>query len=275
MDRLVSIEEISKRFDTSGSRPLLVHASDMEDYVCKYPYHPNDSKLLNEFIAFHFARIWNIRIPELALVQVRQEHLPQDMLGMGLSYISIQKPLVGSLQITDVVEIIDKTSVGFSDSDLKKFNKFEFLKIALFDIWLSNEDRNCGNMNLLINQQEEAISPIAIDHEKIFNSRSPLSGIELITYEDSLFYSNLFHRLFRSQKGKNLRLFEEIGASLQPYTSRCQRDLQSIIDSLPEEWGFEKNEIYRSLIDGIFSEGWISEVGKAYKEFITLMIQNP
>lgn len=275
MIRLDSIEEVSKRFETSGSRPLLVHASDMEDYVCKYPFYPNDSKLLNEFLAFHFARLWNIRIPDLALVQVRQEHLPQDMLGMGLSYISIQKPLVGSHQITDVVEIIDKTTVGFSDSDLKKFNKIEFLKIALFDIWLSNEDRNCGNMNLLINQQEEVISPIAIDHEKIFNSRSPLRRIELITYEDSLFYSNLFHRLFRSQKGKNLRLFEEIGASLQPYTSRCQRDLQWIIDSLPEEWGFDKNEIYRSLIDGIFSEGWISEVGKAYKEFITLMTQNP
>lgn len=275
MNRLVSIEKVSKRFETSGSRPLLVHTSDLEDYVCKYPYYPNDSKLLNEFLAFHFARLWNIRIPDLALVQVLKEHLPQDMLGMQLSYISIQQPLVGSRQITDVVEIFDKTAVGFSDADLKKFNKREFLKIALLDIWLSNEDRNCGNMNLLINQHEEVISPIAIDHEKIFNSRSPFSSIDLITYEDSLFYSNLFHRLFRSQKRKNLRLFEEIDASLQPYTSRCQRDLKSIIDSLPEEWGFDKNEIYRALIDGIFSEGWISEVGQAYKEFIALMTQNP
>lgn len=275
MDHLVSIEEVTKRFDTSGSRPLLVHASNLEDYICKYPYHPNDPKLLNEYLAFHFARIWNIRIPDLALVQVSQEHLPQDMLGMGLSFISIQKPLVGSIQIPDVVEIIDMTSVGYSDSDLKKFNKSEFLKIALFDIWLSNEDRSCGNMNLLISQHEEVISPIAIDHEKIFNSGSPLSRLELIAYEDSLFYSNLFHRLFRSQKGKSLSLFEEIGASLQPYSSRCQRDLQSIIDSLPEEWGFDKDEIYSTLINGIFSEDWISKVGIAYEEFISLMTQNP
>lgn len=275
MNILVSIEEVSKRFETSGSRPLLVHTSDMEDYVCKYPYFPNDSKLLNEYLAFHFARLWNIRIPDLALVQVSLEHVPQDMLGMGLSYISIQKPLVGSRQIPDVVEIIDKTTVGISKSDLKKFNKYEFLKISLFDIWLSNEDRNCGNMNLLINQEDEVISPIAIDHEKIFNSGSPLRPLNLITYEDSLFYSNLFHRLFQSHKGKNLKLFEEIGASLQPYTSRCQQDLQSIIDGIPEEWGFNKDEIYRTLNFGILSQDWISEVHQAYREFILLMTNNP
>lgn len=254
MELLFSIEEVNKRFDTSGSRPLLVHASDLEDYVCKYPFYPHDSKLVNEYLAFHFAQLWDIRIPDLALVQVSQEHLPKDMLGLGLSYISIQKPLVGSRQIPDVVEIIDKTSVGFSDYDLKKFNKIEFLKIALFDIWLSNEDRNCGNMNLLINQQDEVISPIAIDHEKIFNSGSPFYRLNTITYEDSLFYSNLFHRLFRSHKGKNLKLFEEIDASLQSCTFRCQKDLKSIIDGLPEEWGFEKDEIFKNLTKNIFSQ---------------------
>jgi len=55
MELLFSIEDVIKQFDTSGSRPLLVHASDMEFYICKYPYHSYDHKLLNEYLAYHFA----------------------------------------------------------------------------------------------------------------------------------------------------------------------------------------------------------------------------
>jgi len=274
MNRLISIEEVSKRYDTSGSRPLLVHASDLEYYICKYPYHHRDPKLLNEYLAFHFARVWDIKIPELGLVQVKPEHLPQEMLGMQLSYLSIEKPLIGSRLVVDVIEIIDSSSTGISASDLKKYNRMDFLKLALFDIWLSNEDRNCGNMNLLVNYQDEVILPIAIDHEKIFNSGSPFGQIYALSYEDSLFYSNLFHRLFTNRRKNNLRLFEEIGASLQPFTSKCQHNLKSIVDEIPEEWGYNKDEIYRNLSLRIFAQEWISEVKKTYLEFISLMTQN-
>lgn len=107
MTNLVSIEEVSKRYETSGSRPLLVHASDMDYYICKYPFHPGDAKLLNEYLGYHFAKIWDIQIPDLGIVQLKPEHLPQSMLGMQLSYHSIIKPLVGLKLVPDVIEILD------------------------------------------------------------------------------------------------------------------------------------------------------------------------
>lgn len=275
MDILFSIEEVSKRFDTSGSRPLLVHASDLEYYICKYPFYPRDPKLLNEYLAFHFARIWNIRIPDLGIVQVHREHLPPEMLGMQLSYLSIENPLVGLKQVEDVMELIDPASEGISDSILKKHSKLEFLKIALFDLWLSNEDRNCGNMNLLVNFQDDVIAPIAIDHEKIFNSGSPFGQIYALSYEETLFYSRLFHCLFRSRRKNNLDMFDQIGASLQPYVSRCQQELKTIVDGIPREWGFDSDEIYEALSNGVFSPDWIEEVARTYHEYLSLMTQKP
>lgn len=63
MQRLVSISEIEKKFETNGSRPILVLANDFEHYICKYPHFPNDSKLINEYLANQFARIWGIYVP--------------------------------------------------------------------------------------------------------------------------------------------------------------------------------------------------------------------
>ena len=275
MNRLFSIEEVSKRFDTSGSRPLLVHASDLEYYICKYPFYPRDPKLLNEYLAFHFARIWDIRIPNLGIVQVQRDHLPPEMLGMQLSYLSIENPMVGLKQVDDVMELIDPASEGISDSILRKHSKLEFLKIALFDLWLSNEDRNCGNMNLLVNFQDDVIAPIAIDHEKIFNSGSPFGQIYALSYEETLFYSRLFHCLFRSMRRNNLEMFNQISASLQPYVSRCQQELRTILDGIPREWGFDSDEIYEALSSRVFSPEWIEEVARTYQEYLSLMTQKP
>lgn len=271
---LDSIEEVSKRYETAGSRPLRVLASDLEYYICKYPFHANDSKLLNEYLGFHFARLWEIKVPDLGIIQLKPEHLPQEMLGMQLNYHSIEKPLVGLKQIPDAIEIIDSISGGISKTDLKKYNRKDFLAIALFDIWLSNEDRNCRNMNLLVNLSNDIISPIAIDHEKIFNSGSLFGQFYSLSYEDSLFYSNLIHMLFRSRKRNNLILFDEIGASLQSKASICHDNLGSIVEGIPGEWGFEKDKIYDKLSGWLFSPSWISEVERTYREFISLMTQN-
>ncbi len=160
MDRLVSIQEVEKKFETLGSRPLLVHASDLEFYVTKYPFYPNDSKLLNEYLAFHFAKIWELPTPQMNLIDLKREHMPEKFLGMQLSYHSIEKVLIGSQQLSGVIELKDKFSEGYRKNDLRRFNKKLLLKIALFDIWLSNEDRNTGNLNLLVNWKGSELIPV-------------------------------------------------------------------------------------------------------------------
>lgn len=272
MERLVSIEEVEKKYSTGGSHPLLVHASDLEHYICKYPFFPGDHKLLNEFLGYHFARLWEIRIPEMKLVNLNREHVPENLLGMGLTYRGIQIVLVGSQHLTDVTEIVDNLSEGISDSELRKYDRKEFLKIALFDLWLSNDDRNTGNMNLLIGMNDASIVPIAIDHEKIFNSGSPFGKIYELSFEDSLFYSKLYHRLFQSRK-KYLSIIEEISSSLHDYQARCFENVREIVDSIPEEWGYDSDEILKSLKQGVFSEEWLTSVKRTFLEFASQMTQ--
>ncbi len=208
----------------------------------------------------------------MKLVNLKREHVPENLLGMGLTYRGIQNDLVGSKLLTDVTEIVDSLSEGISDSELRKFDRKEFLKIALFDIWLSNDDRNTGNMNLPMGINEASIVPIAIDHEKIFNSGSPLVKIYELSFEDSLFYSKLYHRLFKSRK-KYLSIIEEISSSLHHYQARCFENLQKIVDSIPEEWGYHSDEIFESLKQGIFSEDWLTTVKRTFQEFTSQMTQ--
>ena len=275
MELLFSIEEVNKRFETSGSRPLLVHASDIKFYICKYPYHSNDPKLLNEYLAYQFARIWKLPIPEMKLIDLKREHLPEHMLGMQLSYLSIERPLIGSLQTESVTELVDKFTAGYPSRVVSKFDKELLLRIALFDIWLSNEDRNTGNMNLLVNLECNILTPILIDNEKVFNSGSPFKPMVEITYEDSLFYTLLFHRLFGTRNRRNNELFSEIESSLHSFCSLCVNQLSQIVENVPNEWGYDKNLLLESLNRNIFSQEWIKIVRSTFLQFASLMTQKP
>ncbi|SIS65516.1 HipA family kinase [Belliella pelovolcani] len=275
MDRLYSIEEVNKRYETAGSRPLLIHASDMEFYICKYPYHWQDSKLLNEYLAYNFAKIWGLPIPEMKLIDLKREHLPAQMLGMQLNYISIEVPLISSLKIQGITELIDEIAQGYTSNVISKFDKHLLLKIALFDIWLSNEDRNTGNMNLLINLDSNILKPILIDNEKIFNSGSLFRPLLEITYEDSLFYTYLFRKVFGSRNRRNIKLIHEIEASLQPLCSLCFSQLSQIVEQIPYEWGYDRNQVQESLNENLFSEEWMGRVRQTYLQFAGLMYQRP
>lgn len=273
MESLVSIEVVEKKYNTSGSRPLLVHASDLAYYVTKYPYYRKDPKLLNEFLAYHFAKVWGLYIPEMKLIRIKREHLPNNFLGMQLSYVSIENTLIGSQHLDGVTEVFDKLSEGYSNKDLNRFDKTLLLKIALFDIWLSNEDRNTGNMNLLVSFESDILSPVIIDNEKIFNSGSPFGQLTELTYEDSLFYTILFARLFGKRNKENLELFSEIQASLQSFCSLCFSQLHQIIENVPNEWGVNKDELHNSLVKNLFSNAWIYTVKKTFLQHASRMTQ--
>ncbi len=91
---------------------------------------------------------------------------------------------------------IDNFYAEIGAKERKTFkNKADYLKIAFFDIWLSNEDRNQGNYNLLIDIENEN-QFVPIDHDAIFNTGNLDKGLYLITLEDSLIYSGIFKSLF-------------------------------------------------------------------------------
>lgn len=152
-------------------------------------------------------------------------------------------------------------------------DKAAFLKIALFDIWLINDDRNEGNNNLLIRSSDNQIKPIAIDHEKIFNTGNLERGIFELSYTDSMLYSGLYHRMLPRSSRSN-GLIEENIASLHGYLDSCHEQLDAILADIPNEWNIQTQELKSRLHHNIFTENWVSITERTFREFASLCISS-
>lgn len=273
MTLLRSIQKADKKFTTSGSEPIRILASDLETYICKYPQRGSFNRMVNEVLGNRFANLWDIQVPELAFIQVAPKHIPDDMLGGNLSYLSVEKPLIGFGYLENTIDFSEKLINGMSASELKKFDKESLLKTALFDIWLSNEDRNHNNNNLLINEQASTRYPVAIDHEFIFNSSDLSRPIEAITYEDSMIYTGLYRKLYRKSEA-TYQLIDQVVASLHHHIQVCNEELTTIVALLPDDWGIDREVLKNRLHQNVFSESWLEEVANTFREFMSLTLNN-
>ena len=102
MSNLKSIEEIKKVYSTNGSRPVLVHCKDIEDWVCKYD---KPGKLFNEYLAASFLKLWKIPVPDFCFVNVLPEHLPTKFQDNRINPSLFKKPCFGSKYLTHSQEI--------------------------------------------------------------------------------------------------------------------------------------------------------------------------
>lgn len=90
MKQLYSIKIIEKTYNT-GEEPVLVACNDHQSYICKYTrYSGSANKLVCELMGAIFAKTWMLHTPEIAVVKVRQEHVPQTKSWNATSF-----PLLG------------------------------------------------------------------------------------------------------------------------------------------------------------------------------------
>lgn len=157
MKRLNTISTFEKKLKSRGSSPIVYLCEDINYYACKYGK-PNN--LFNEYLAASFCKIWEIPVPDFSFVNVADEHIPQGHPKSDFSY-----PCFGSFYLEHAMEVSDflNTWEGKNYEIDKIFNKTDLLKIGLFDLWLSNEDRNHNNANLLINPTSDGYQIVAID----------------------------------------------------------------------------------------------------------------
>ena len=130
----------------------------------------------------------------------------------------------------------------------------QFLKIGLFDIWLSNEDRNFGNMNLMLDV--ESINFIPIDHVQVFNSNSIDKEPVQITEDESILTSPLMSKNFLrtlQQNCENLRTtsISEFSRDL----NLCHENIDKIFQNVPPEWSIDPLFI-QSRLNYYFSKEW-------------------
>lgn len=272
MQILQTIEEVHRVFNTSGSSPLLVTCDDFRDWVCKYDRAPKN--LFNELLAAKFAKIWGINIPEVALINVKKEHVP-------FSKFSIQpnlfdKECFGSLYLESSKEVDHSLVHMFEDLNFREklINKDDFLKIALFDIWLANEDRNHNNFNLLVEIGQNKQSFLyAIDHVSIFNSSYLNYGISEITEDDSIIKTKLAKILFNNNRYL-VSLVDILVGNFYLCVDECFLRLDEIFNLVPDSWGVDKLQTKTSIVGNLFTESWKDNCIENFRRFIQTFIIN-
>ena len=273
LEKLKSIQPIIKKYDTQGSSPILVMANDLNQWVCKYKH---KNQLFNELLAYQFAKIWQINIPECALIEIDYEkHIKPFNEKRGLERRFFERECFGSLFLHNAIEV-NKTILIDKNIVRRIKNKNDLLKIALFDIWLSNEDRTTNNYNLLLQAVKGGYSILyIIDNTEIFNSSMAYSQyIELITQVDSVLNSDLATLIFKN----DTETVKEVNTLLKEFpvfTKKCQDHLQSILNQVPQQWHIDLQK-YETKIDTIFTENWLKNCENTFREYTqTSIIHKP
>ncbi|MBG6129168.1 hypothetical protein IWQ47_000140 [Aquimarina sp. EL_43] len=259
---LNTIHKPDKIYPTAGS-PMLVTCDDLQFWVCKHSREV--SKLINELLGSRFAYFWELKTPEIALINVKKEHIPS-----GVQGINFDKPCFGSKYIQSSQEINDSVLASFKDASFRRklANKDDFLMIAFFDIWLSNEDRNHNNSNLLIDFTiPNEIYFTVFDHDAIFNSNALNRGIYQINNFESLIDTELANILFSS--GRNLvKVVDNLVKKFYICAESCEDNLKDIISLIPPEWDIDKASLIAQLRDNLFNENWLESCENNFRTMI-------
>ena len=243
----------SEHVFTTGDNPLLVTCTDFTDWVCKHG-RLDSSPLFNELVGSRFASLWNLRTPPICLINVNTAHLPVAHLNI-VQPAFFKKPCFGSFYLENS-QVVDNTLLpSFRKSSYRKKlgNRSDFLKIALFDIWLGNEDRHSGNSNLLLDLSNPKKYYINVfDQGAIFNSNALHYGLQLISDNESIICTDLAKILF----GKFKKLSQIVDIIVEEFyicIANCERELRNILQDIPSEWGLNLVNLESLLRANLFS----------------------
>ncbi len=268
MRQIISVKNIEKIYHT-GEEPVLVACNDHNSYICKYTrYSGSANKLVSELMGALFAKLWNINTPDIALVKVQREHIPHNMNGAFFS-----RPILGSLQHLNVVDITPATIPLITPNE-KLCG--QLLKIALFDLWLSNEDRNANNANLMYDMVSDNI--IAIDYGCCFNTATFDYPLSLLTETDSILCSDLFTHITQNIPIKKVLQLADalIETEFRKHINACRTIAETLqignttdndteTHNIPAAWNINRSRL-TDKIEELLSEEWMTRVHQGFVE---------
>lgn len=265
---MYSITEIQKEhcYETRGSRPVRVFCNDLNYYVCKYATGAGfPFMLFNEYIAACFLKIWNLPAPDFGFVQIKPEHVKLT----GYPFHFFEKSCFGSLYMGELKEVDKFFLVEPLVKKVSNTGILYFLKIALFDIWMCNEDRHFENPNLLYDLKNNLFIPI--DHSFCFNSNNLNKEPYLIADNESILDTPFLNRFFNRHlqtKTEEIRL--EILYEFKNNCDACYQQFDTILAGIPNEWHPDRQHLKERLAF-LFAENWLIECQHL---FTRLFIQN-
>ena len=163
---------IISQYDTEGHSPLKVIADDFKTYVLKFPKNMSDkNSIVKEFLCHYLLKCWSIPTPPIVGLSI-----PHDVLINSPIISKREKGLIGdticfgSQLLYDAIELNDFIEAKNKTSQKRVLNSEDIFKIALFDLWIENEDRRPTNNNILLCPDKKGLILNAIDHAFTFST---------------------------------------------------------------------------------------------------------
>lgn len=252
---LDSVKSVERQYLT-GEEPVLVMCSDKNAYICKYMRSSFAAyKLACELIGAQMAMAWHLNTPEIAFVRIRPSHWSKGS-NVVLS--------IGSRKMEGVVDITPPTY-----REVKSSTKtlMQLLKIALFDFWIANEDRNANNANLLYDVDREDL--VSIDYGCIFNTATFDFPLSQLTSTDTILYSDLFQCLIQEKSRDSLEaMLKPMNAYYLACINRSRQLSSHMLQTMPKDWNVPFDVVERK-IGQLFDSKWIDCVWHNFTECLT------
>lgn len=143
------------------------------------------------------------------------------------------------------------------------------MEIALFDLWLGNEDRNENNYNLLYDISG-GYRFVPIDHAATFNFGIPGEKLSLLTENESLIGTPMFRKLFSRKEVSHFGSDAAVKNKFYFCVGKCFENLETIVAEMPEDWQIEPKILTENLRQTIFHESWLKEVWSTFLEYLQI-----
>ncbi|MFN8776988.1 MAG: HipA family kinase [Flavobacteriales bacterium] len=267
-----SLEPIREVLET-GQRPVKVACTDFSDYICKYPRLTPSHSLMTEWICAHAARDSSLYVPEFDLVSVLPEHAPGNLIPQLLPGARLDLPMFGSRHTGGMD--MDKRMLRMLASNRYKSKleqRDQLLQIALFDIWVANEDRHGNNYNLLLGDFKGKYRWMVIDHGACFNSQAGLNQVLApLSFEESLISSELFAIVFQKPPNFVSRI-HAVCNELENWRKNALQHVEQWVVDAPEQWGIDRSAWLAFLRDRWLSDEWTAQTQETFLAHTQLLI---
>ena len=199
------------------------------------------------------AQSWGLYTPPAAFVNIRPGHWYKIGNTNVLAF--------GSKRIDNVIDI-NSTTIGSIRPSEKIL--FDILNIALFDIWIANEDRNANNANLMYDIERESL--VSIDYGCIFNTAMYDYPLSRLTSTDTILTSELFWHL---QKGQSVKeTASKVMTVFMNNVYRCKATANIIMQELPKQWGVSAN-LVQSKLDQLIDDDWCESALTIFNDYLS------
>jgi hypothetical protein len=229
------------------------------------------TRLFKEGLVASFLPKWGFNSISFAGIQVLPEHIPIDL---GIQRNRFNVPCFGLAYLDEAFDLSKLSEDMLLKAKERKEVKAHLLKLAFFDIWLSNEDRHLNNYNILVKRVQNAYKIYPIDHEAAFNHDNLMHDLYVMPFENTLLYSPIFHKLFNNNELTDIHTLANLKKEAYLCVLRCQADLNDFLGVVPGVWDIDIAEKRDYLDRNIFRVEWFEECWREFLNYIQIFINN-